>query len=253
MTKRSIIRRHMPSAFTLTEVMVLLTVIVVLLSIIVPAIGQARQTARTYECKTRLKQHGIEIFTLKNDTQWWPICRISSTVPDTQWTPGRRKYPGGMFSGDWEIMVRDYAPEGERVKDITHAAKTNRYLCPSSSLMPNETLNARIYDRVYYDPTSQRAMNYFTPTYFGFGAITPTNYGTNVEFKPRRSHFPFMPDQVLLTEMAGYSPGIGDFGYNINFVPHQGKINLLRLDGGALDATREDAMSFSDKLNFRWR
>ena len=46
-------------AFTLTELLIVLAVIFVLVSILVPAMGRAREGARRLQCVNNLRQHGI--------------------------------------------------------------------------------------------------------------------------------------------------------------------------------------------------
>lgn len=71
-----------PSAFTLIELLVVIAVIGILVGLLLPALGGARQQARTVVCSTRLQQLGVGLALYLND--------YDNTLPQA-------KYPIGGF------------------------------------------------------------------------------------------------------------------------------------------------------------
>ncbi len=69
------------SGFTLIELLVVVAIIAVLVSILLPALSQARETAKTASCASNQRQLGLAFQTYANEYNGWlPYCY--------DWTPG---------------------------------------------------------------------------------------------------------------------------------------------------------------------
>jgi prepilin-type N-terminal cleavage/methylation domain-containing protein/prepilin-type processing-associated H-X9-DG protein len=58
-------------AFTLIEVLVVISIISILIAILLPALGKARESSRKISCAAKMKQIGIVTFTYTEDYKNW--------------------------------------------------------------------------------------------------------------------------------------------------------------------------------------
>ena len=110
--------------FTLIELLVVIAIIAILAAVLLPALSNARNTAKKIGCISNQKQIGLATVTYMNDySNWMPIC---STL-------------NGSSPHEWRMETAPYL--GYSDKDLTHVdgptyiAKVARlsakaYLCP---------------------------------------------------------------------------------------------------------------------------
>ena len=95
-------------AFTLIELLVVISIIAILASILLPALGTAREKGRQAKCMSNLKQIGIAIMMYTND---WD-----------DWLPGYTPCPGWL---DMLYPYMKYSVDSSR----------NPYGCPSADFL----------------------------------------------------------------------------------------------------------------------
>lgn len=95
-------RQSRRGAFTLIELLVVIAVIALLISMLLPALGSAREAARRVKCLANLKQTGVGIATYANDFAGW--------TPINYTTPGPEPKP----------ILRGQAPKNTQANDFWH-------------------------------------------------------------------------------------------------------------------------------------
>jgi len=120
--------RAIPKAFTLVELLVIIGIISLLISILLPALGKARESANRISCASRLRQLNVGL--------------ISYTIANKGWLPAMHATSAPLITD--EIWV---APEGKwvghgRLYEQGYIKTLEAFFCPTT----NQTLSVFSYD-----------------------------------------------------------------------------------------------------------
>ena len=140
-------KRQEMSAFTLIELLVVISIISLLISILLPALGAARQSAQAIKCSTMLKSLGMANAIYASDGKGWQ-------VPNTTWGIDNGFVTGGSGS---EATVNWYNITGFRqaLNWPMSISGDKWYSTPLSSVCPNATyafekISSKGYVRMSY-------------------------------------------------------------------------------------------------------
>jgi prepilin-type N-terminal cleavage/methylation domain-containing protein/prepilin-type processing-associated H-X9-DG protein len=151
MSRRPFIKliNRRPRGFTLVELLVVVAIIGVLVSLLLPAVQQARESARRISCTNRLKQIGLALLNYESSYKLFPPAYITGNPAANGSAFGVSfgdEYHNGPSGFAWGALLLPFleqqglysqfdfgAPCWAPVNAVAGQAKVGIFLCPSAN------------------------------------------------------------------------------------------------------------------------
>ena len=170
-------------AFTLVELLVVITIIGILIALLLPAVQAAREAARRMTCTNQIKQIGLSLHNYAQANRVFPPCAISSDsstlLPENDYTydvvGNWSSTTVGMHGGSWMLQVLPFMELTTIFKqwDFANPVAVNgqaTHTSPSGTVYQNA---ARVEVKGFYCPTRRSA---FRPGIDNQTGMNPTGW-----------------------------------------------------------------------------
>ncbi len=196
-------------AFTLVELLVVITIIGILMSLLLPAVQSAREAARRAQCQNNLKQLGLAVLNHHDSQEWFP-----SGGWGWLWVGEPERGTGPDQPGGWAFNILSYI-EQQALRDmglnLTGAARTNAIITRCQTPIA-----------IFFCPTRRRPGVF--PDYHS-EYKTASSSGMRIPFSARSDYAINCGDQSY-NELFGGPPDLAT-GDNPDYIEWRNHVEIL--------------------------
>ncbi len=252
---------HRPKAFTLVELLVVVAIIALLVSILLPALGQARESAKKVVCGTQIHQIGlgINVYTEDNDDMLPMYMEKDKPTLATLYHNNRVNIVGD-HNGDYQPI-----PGNER--KLTPYIDTKVCYCPmdkgyrKGSGVPSEYDNRPFYDiygssyvynAVYLDPIEGLATSSKGEAWGGAGhRIVETLYNQKSASIRQAGNMVMLGDRTIAYSEY-FTTGTQYLAYTQMHDEKSYETNILFVDGHVAELELKEAPDHLKNSDYRF-
>lgn len=113
---------HRRSGFTLIELLVVIAIIAVLVALLLPAVQQARESARRTQCRNNLKQIALALHNYHDAHRVFPPGAVVRAFASDGCMAGNLRAGSTGHGASWTVMILPYVDEAARYQEFNFGA-----------------------------------------------------------------------------------------------------------------------------------